>query len=299
MRKTVLIVDDDEYILETAKDILEEKGFEVHLAKNGASALEKAREVKPVVALLDIKLPDIEGIELLRKLKEMDPGLYVIILTGYASLENAIGALKEGAFDYLQKPIEWEKLLSAIERAFEKKKEEERREEVVNYYRDLSIRDSLTGLYNNAHFKELLEVEVKRSERYGHPLSLLMIDIDDFKKWQDKRGHLSGDRALKEIGNLIRSIVRGVDIVARYGGEEFAILMAETPKEMARLAAERVRKAIESLNLVDGRDPLTVSIGVAEFPRDAREPEELIEKADMALYKAKREGKNRVHVWDG
>ncbi|RLF44316.1 MAG: diguanylate cyclase response regulator [Thermoplasmata archaeon] len=299
MRKTVLIVDDDEYILETAKDILEEKGFEVHLAKNGASALEKAREVKPVVALLDIKLPDIEGIELLRKLKEMDPGLYVIILTGYASLENAIGALKEGAFDYLQKPIEWEKLLSAIERAFEKKKEEERREEVVNYYRDLSIRDSLTGLYNNAHFKELLEVEVKRSERYGHPLSLLMIDIDDFKKWQDKRGHLSGDRALKEIGNLIKSIVRGIDIVARYGGEEFAILMAETPKEMARLAAERVRKAIESLNLVDGRDPLTVSIGVAEFPRDAREPEELIEKADMALYKAKREGKNRVHVWDG
>jgi len=299
MRKKVLIVDDDEYILETAKDILEEKGFEVHLAKNGASALEKAREVKPVVALLDIKLPDIEGIELLRKLKEMDPGLYVIILTGYASLENAIGALKEGAFDYLQKPIEWEKLLSAIERAFEKKKEEERREEVVNYYRDLSVRDSLTGLYNNAHFKELLEVEVKRSERYGHPLSLLMIDIDDFKKWQDKRGHLSGDRALKEIGNLIRSIVRGVDIVARYGGEEFAILMAETPKEMARLAAERVRKAIESLSLFDGRDPLTVSIGVAEFPRDAREPEELIEKADMALYKAKREGKNRVHVWDG
>ena len=299
MRKKVLIVDDDEYILETAKDILEEKGFEVHLAKNGASALEKAREIKPVVALLDIKLPDIEGIELLRKLKEMDPGLYVIILTGYASLENAIGALKEGAFDYLQKPIEWEKLLSAIERAFEKKKEEERREEVVNYYRDLSVRDSLTGLYNNAHFKELLEVEVKRSERYGHPLSLLMIDIDDFKKWQDKRGHLSGDRALKEIGNLIRSIVRGVDIVARYGGEEFAILMAETPKEMARLAAERVRKAIESLSLFDGRDPLTVSIGVAEFPRDAREPEELIEKADMALYKAKREGKNRVHVWDG
>ena len=297
-RVPILIVEDDPALLESICDILKEKGFEVGCARTAEQALKLADEREFKIALLDIHLPDMEGTKLFRLLKEKNPKLEGIIFTGYASLESAVEALKEGILDYLQKPIEWDKLFESIEKAIKKREMEEKREEEIKYYKNLSVIDSLTGLYNNAYFKELLAQEIKRAERYRHPISLLMIDIDDFKKWQDKRGHLAGDRALKEIGSLLKSLVRGVDIVSRYGGEEFAILMTETPKEGAFIASERRRKAREGLRCQNGKDPLTVSIGVAEFPKDATKPEELIEKADMALYRAKREGKNRTYVWE-
>jgi len=160
----------------------------------------------------------------------------------------------------------------------------------------MATTDGLTGLYNHRHFQEKLAEEFKRLSRYPRPLSLLLMDIDFFKKVNDTYGHPAGDTVLKSVAAILKKTVRETDIPARYGGEEFAALLTDTDKEGAGLVAERARKAImESLFHVDARGlKITVSIGVASYPADARTKEALIEVADRALYRAKEEGRNRV-----
>jgi diguanylate cyclase (GGDEF)-like protein len=167
--------------------------------------------------------------------------------------------------------------------------------------REQSIRDWLTGAYNHRHFQETLQREIGRAERSGRPLSVLMLDIDDFKAINDRYGHPVGDAVLQAIVAQIRHEVRGdMDVLARYGGEEFAIILPETPTEEAAAVAERVRRRIdERLFRPPGSEDVvrvTVSIGLATFPRDASTKPELIEKADAALYRAKRGGKNAVRL---
>jgi len=164
----------------------------------------------------------------------------------------------------------------------------------------LAITDGLTGLYQHRYFQEKLENEIRRGLRYNHPTSLLMIDIDHFKLLNDTYGHQVGDEVLKRLAEIFKSRAREHDTVARYGGEEFAIILPVTPKEGALSAAERLRKSIEATQFdVDGYSlRITVSIGVASCPQDARTREELIGKADKALYAAKRSGRNAVCYFD-
>jgi diguanylate cyclase (GGDEF)-like protein/PAS domain S-box-containing protein len=183
-----------------------------------------------------------------------------------------------------------------IVRDISERKRLEREIKAREFYHALSIIDELTGLYNYRHFHELLTQGLRRSERYSHPLSLLMIDIDNFKRYQDVNGHIAGDEALKAIAQIMRNTVRGVDMVARYGGEEFAIILPETTKEVAAIAAERVRNATAETILPTG-DRLTISVGVASYPADAESKEQLICQADQALYRAKKQGKNRTCIW--
>jgi diguanylate cyclase (GGDEF)-like protein len=161
-----------------------------------------------------------------------------------------------------------------------------------------AIYDELTRLYNYRYFQDRVASEVRRAQRYEHPLTLLMIDADDFKAFNDTRGHLAGNMALRRLASVLRKTVREVDVAARYGGEEFAILLPNTPKLAALKLAEKVRGAVEKAGI--GRDetgkgkPLTVSIGVASLPGDAGTPQELVDRADSALYIAKSMGKNCV-----
>ena len=162
----------------------------------------------------------------------------------------------------------------------------------------LSLTDGLTGLYNHRYFQKLLFEELNRSSRYKHSFSLLMIDIDYFKDYNDTYGHQAGDALLASAAKIIQSNIRATDIAARYGGDEFCVILTETDKEAAFLKAENIRREIEGCQFLDNqRQPdknPSVSIGVAAFPADAGDREKLLKKVDDALYRSKKEGRNQV-----
>lgn len=164
--------------------------------------------------------------------------------------------------------------------------------------RQLATIDGLTGLHNHRAFQERIETEIERAKRFGSKVSLLMMDIDFFKKLNDTYGHSTGDEVLRRIGCKIVDNIRNIDFAARYGGEEFAVVLPETPIEGARITAERIRESIRDYRISQGKNliSVTVSIGVATFPDNASSRVELIEKADTALYQAKKEGRDRVCI---
>ena len=155
----------------------------------------------------------------------------------------------------------------------------------------LSNSDSLTGLWHHGHFQYLLDKKIKSSKKKNEPFTLLMVDIDNFKKFNDSHGHQAGDAILRTISNIFKHASRKIDTIARYGGEEFSMILAGTKKQEALVLAERLRKAVESSNKLEG---ITISIGVASFPEDGTKKTPLISKADKALYEAKGTGKNKV-----
>ncbi len=168
---------------------------------------------------------------------------------------------------------------------------------------ELAVKDGLTGLFNYRYFWQRLEEEVMRARRFHYPLSLVMADIDYFKHYNDLHGHLNGDALLRTVAGLLCKNVRAIDVVARYGGEEFAIILVQTDKDDAVKVAEKLRRAIEDeVFPYEGLQPggdLTMSFGVATFPEDGRGPDEIVRRADDALYRAKEEGRNRVSVAGG
>jgi diguanylate cyclase (GGDEF)-like protein len=164
--------------------------------------------------------------------------------------------------------------------------------------KNLAIRDGLTGLYNHRYFQEALAVELVRSRRYNRSVSLVFMDVDYFKKYNDAHGHPDGDKMLIALANIFRDSVRVSDSIARYGGEEFVLLLPETTKENALRIAEFIRKKVHD-HPFPGREtqPLgrvTISLGIATFPQDGTDGSSLIERADKALYEAKRAGRNKV-----
>ena len=288
----VLVVDDARDTREIIQKLLRYEGYDVITATTGEEGISKARDEKPDVILMDINLPGIDGVEALRKIKESNPIQCVIMLTAYATLDNAIQALKEGASDFIKKPFENDHLIHIVNQTLEKYltlKEKQKLEEEV---KRLSITDDLTGLYNHRHFFKTLEAELVRRERQKTSLSLLMFDLDHFKRYNDNHGHLEGDRVLKKIGEIIRHSIRSnVDSGYRYGGDEFAALLIGASRDQALHIAERIRLTIEEA----GFEKITVSIGLAEF-NDQFDLETFVKAADDALYQAKHLGGNRVHT---
>ncbi len=167
----------------------------------------------------------------------------------------------------------------------------------------LAITDGLTGLCNHRNFVKALRKELKRSKRYGHQLSVIILDVDHFKRYNDTNGHLKGNMVLKKVTTTMKNAVRNVDVLARYGGEEFAIILPETNREQALNMATRMCQAVEQEEFpgeeTQPHNTLTISAGVATFPADAETEEELLEKADSALYTAKHAGRNRAILYQG
>jgi two-component system, cell cycle response regulator len=221
-------------------------------------------------------------------------------MTGYASMETAVESMKLGAADYITKPFNIDQIRIIVANAAEERALKARAAE-GEFYKELSRKDGLTELYNHRFFHQLLDTEVSRADRYNRVVSLLMMDIDDFKSFNDSHGHPAGDLALRRLARLLKQSSRSCDFVARYGGEEFAIIVPEVSADSARRMAERLLKLVDEAEfegeevMVGGR--LTISIGVATYPMQAGSKSELVEHADQALYRAKGLGKNRVVVY--
>ncbi|MGD0915520.1 MAG: diguanylate cyclase [Thermodesulfobacteriota bacterium] len=288
----VLVVDDAPDTLEIIQTLLHYEGYDVITASTGEEGVKKAEEEKPEVILIDINLPGIDGNEALKRIRQINPHQCVVMLTAFATVENAIQALKEGASDFLKKPFENEHLIHIVNQTLEKShtlKEKERLEEEI---RRLSITDDLTSLYNHRHFFKILESELARLNRQKTSLSLLMLDLDNFKRYNDLYGHVEGDRVLRKVGEIINHSIRNhVDSGYRYGGDEFAALLIGTSLDQALTIAERIRSFIEKA----GFQNVTVSIGLAEF-KGHSDLEGFVKSADDALYVAKHSGGNQVRT---
>jgi diguanylate cyclase (GGDEF)-like protein len=162
-----------------------------------------------------------------------------------------------------------------------------------------AVTDPLTGLWNRRHMAETLEREVSRALRFGHPISLIILDVDDFKKINDRQGHLQGDIVLEHVADVVREAIRSIDVAARYGGDELALILLETDREGASVLAERLREQVRDTEVPrrdDGTMSVTISVGVATIPDSAGDLESLVDSADRALLRAKRAGKNQIRT---
>ncbi|RME02002.1 MAG: diguanylate cyclase [Deltaproteobacteria bacterium] len=450
-RARIFVVDDQEEIRELLYEHLIQEGFQVSLASSGEEALEALATVAPDLLLLDVQLPGLSGIEVTRRIRQMEQfrDLPILMMTGYIKESTKQRALDAGANDFLGKPFSGVELISRIRtflkvktlseslqvhqsstQAFTADEEGEEttghrvlllappgpsatlitttltdsgfesiqldgegtteailqevariapdivicdlgigREKSIELLRELSqaggpdrrlilvaesshldeellalqiddyillpiepieiqlrlqslirnwrqqaqahqsyrkavlraITDSLTKLYNHGYFREYLNQEIQRAQRYELPVSLIMIDIDYFKEYNDQHGHPQGDRVLKEMARLFHEAIRTTDMAARYGGEEFAIVLLETEKRSAFEIAERIRKSVEAFEFpeqeMQPERNLTISLGLATFPDDADSADALIRNADRALYRAKIHGKNRTEFF--
>jgi len=283
---TILIVDDVPEVARMVQVLLEHSGFSTVVACSGLEALELLNHRPVDLVLLDIMMPGFDGYEVLKVMKEEERfrHLPVILLTAKDMVRDKVEGLKLGADDYITKPFNNEELLARI-------RVQLRIQQIRRKLTQEAITDELTSLYNHRHFYRVLQGEVNRATRYRRHLSLIMLDIDRFKHYNDQWGHLAGDEALRELAEVLRKNARDVDVVARYGGEEFTIILPETPLEQAGIQAERIRSAVERYPF-QGR--LTVSLGVATLAEGIEKAEELVQEADRALYRAKAEGRNRV-----
>lgn len=310
----VLVVDDDASILGVIREVLEDDGYKVSTAGSGEEALELLAGEPFALVMSDIRLPGIDGIAVLERVKSTSPRTNVIMITSHASMQSSIDALKLGAYDYLTKPFEDLSLISsAAKRAVDSYNLDVERSQLIRslklsndelarmnqVFHDLAIRDGLTDLFNHRHVNEVLESELDGSLVRGMGLSLIFVDVDKFKSYNDTYGHHNGDSLLRELSALMRESVRTKDVVSRWGGEEFLIVCPTTDEQTAARLAEELRLAVaqHSFSATDtqGGTRITISAGVASSER-FRSKAELIEAADGALYDAKHAGRNQVCV---
>ncbi len=284
----LLIVDDEADVCRVLTSVLTAKGYAAESETRATAVMERLRRRPYEAVLLDLFMPELSGIQLLKQIKEEFEDLPIVVLTGKGDLATAVEAMQAGASDFISKPVAGGFLDLRIQRAME-----------LEHARRLAKLDSLTGLYNHRFFQERLAEEIKRSERHARPLALLLLDVDHFKEVNDTHGHMTGDAVLREVSRLLVESSRAEDIVARYGGEEFAMILPETAREGAEIFAGRVKRAFESGRLEERDLPrntrITVSIGVAGWTAESTR-EGLLRAADQALYQAKRQGRNRVCV---
>lgn len=283
MAKKILLVDDDASLRKLLKARLEANGYDVLLASGGKEALRIVSAKKPDLILLDIMMPDMSGEEVMRKISaDGEAGFTPVIFI--TARDTKVKGLELGAMDYIQKPFDSDELLARI-------RVQLRVKELQDDLMRLSITDYLTGCRNRRYALAVLEVEIKKSKRYGIPLSCVMMDVNEFKMLNDTHGHDFGDVVLKGVAELLRKTVREVDVVSRYGGDEFLLVLPNTAAESARALCKRIAATFSACRFKKGRivKRVSLSMGVASVhDKRAKDVESLIKLADTALYEHKR-----------
>ena len=293
----ILIVDDEVGVRESMNEFIQMAGYNSTMASSAEVALgelEKNRNNIHVV-ITDIMLPGMGGLELTKLIKR-DFNSDVIVMTGYSGDYSYEEAINMGASDFVIKPVRLEELLLRLKRVLKERDLTQERVRMMEKLQRLAITDGLTKLHNSRSFYSQLEVEVDRYNRYKHSLSLLLLDIDRFKNYNDTFGHLEGDKVLVRISQMIKSCLRKLDTAYRYGGEEFTVILPETSCEEAILVAERIRNVVheEVFRPEKGKEvSITISVGVTQY-NENEELSTFIQRADKAMYLSKQKGRNRV-----
>jgi diguanylate cyclase (GGDEF)-like protein len=291
----ILIVDDDHSVRTTMQEYIQNAGYSALMASSAEEALELVKQKNFHVVITDIKLPAMGGLELTKVIKKNN-GADVIVVTGYGDDYSYEEAINVGASDFVIKPVRLEELMLRLRRVLNERQLTEERVRMMEKLQKLAITDGLTKLYNSRSFYSQLELEVDRFNRYRHPLSLLLLDIDHFKTYNDTYGHLEGDKVLVRFSQIIKSCLRANDSAYRYGGEEFTVILPETGGEKAKTVAQRIRKTLESEKFKPRPDKtvkITISIGVTQYyPQE--ELSTFIQRADRAMYLSKQNGRNKV-----
>jgi diguanylate cyclase (GGDEF)-like protein len=294
---TVLIVDDDLSVRNTMDEYIANAGFSTLAASSAEEALELVEKNNFAVVITDIRLPGLGGLELTKVIKQKN-GSDVIVVTGYSDDYSYEEAINIGASDFVIKPVRLEELLLRLRRVLKERQLSTERTRMMQKLQKLATTDGLTKLYNSRSFYSQLELEVDRYNRYKHPLSLLLLDIDNFKEFNDNFGHLEGDKVLVRFSQIIKSCLRTNDSAYRYGGEEFTVILPETNGDEAKTVAQRIRSSLETEKfepIPDRNAKITISIGVTQyFPKE--ELSAFIRRADKAMYLSKKNGRNRVSV---
>jgi two-component system, cell cycle response regulator len=272
-KELILIVDDDPFLRETLGKLLEIVGIPSHSASNGDDAMKMLDNNTYTMILTDMKMPGIDGMDLIKMVcKSHD--VSIIAMTGFSEGYTYVDVINAGANDFIKKPFGIEELEAKIRRIINER----------NLHKELnrlSITDSLTELYNQRYFYSRLNEEIKRAKRQRNFLALILLDLNDFKSYNDKYGHLAGDEVLRDAGDIIRSCIReAVDSGYRYGGDEFAVILIDSNLNIAKEIGSRIESAFITKNKV------TVSVGYSIYKDDIT-VKELIDIADKDLYKSK------------
>ncbi len=310
----ILLIDPDIILSNNLAEKLSNIGFDVLTANDSETALKYIEISNPSLILLDILMKGKDGSDILTSIKSpsMSSTAPVIILSSDTDVNSIVYGFLNGANDYIAKPFVFPEVLARVNnqiRLIDMQKElEEKNKELIEkniLLEQMATTDSLTGLFNKEHALKRLESEIIRAARYKEAISMIIIDIDNFKNTNDTYGHLSGDTVLKDISNTILNSVRDVDIAARYGGDEFFIICPNTDTNGAKNLADRIRINVGKYKFKHSKKTfcVTVSLGISSTvplhdPKSNYRAAKLINEADMALYRAKAAGRNRIVVYE-
>ncbi|MFH1281222.1 MAG: diguanylate cyclase [Candidatus Omnitrophota bacterium] len=296
----ILVIDPDQKVRDKFKELFSEKGYTVYTADTGMDAAKKIKGIPADMVITEIKIPDLNGIEVIRKFKQINSDLCIIVLTAHESVETAVAAMKDGALDYIKKPFKLDELSHIVNRTRDYIKlslGEKRREVSI----ELGIADELTKVYNRRYFDEVINREINRVKRYNRLLSLIMISVEDLQAYNEAYGSSAADKILVEIGKTLNNSCRNVDYVCRYASDEFSVILPETGKYGASATASRMLNLSRLIRIDDPKAILSgrasLCIGVVSCPDDAVSKEQLILRASSVLAQAKKMGKNKVSMF--
>lgn len=307
----VMVVDDVANNLKVVSSMLSQMGYTTTFAASGRQALERLADFQPDLILLDLMMPEMDGIEVCRAIKAMPrfEAVPIIFVTASHEVNHLEEAFEAGAVDYITKPFKRIELVARVKTHLKLKyvtdelrckseallHKNQELQIVMNQLKTLATTDPLTGVHNRRFLQDKINQEWQRASRYSHPFGLLILDLDNFKIVNDSYGHKVGDAVLCSVVQSVKTVIRQIDTFARYGGEEFAVLLPETSIEQVLDVAERIRWAIEQTPIA--REPhtvyITTSIGASTYLPQDTSPDEVFKRADQGLYQAKQSGKNQ------